>query len=185
MNKEKFDWEKFYKILSENAKKVYSKEEWNNHILVVDKNIRSFCIFEEKYAIRINFYERLSLGIAHDLIEDYEDVGRDCIYDSFEKSGLQKSILTYQDNLDYVFIKTLEILTRQKNEWYFDYIDRILSSGDKKVLIVKLCDLEANIGRATEDGSRLQKYLFAHEKIWHALKEIERKEKIKTILKIG
>lgn len=183
MNKEKFDWKKFYKILSENAKKVYSKEEWNKHILVVDSNIRSFCIFEEKYVIYINFYEILSLGIAHDLIEDYEEKGINCIGDAFHKLNIEVHG-NYGENFAQDFYNEIDILTRKKEEQYFNYIDRILFSNDKKVLIVKLCDLEANISRATEDGSRLQKYFFAHEKIWHALKEIERKERIKNILKI-
>jgi hypothetical protein len=138
-------------------------------------NISNYC--REFNILGDDSLEILSLGIAHDLIEDYGVGGQKFICDSFK--NFNDSVVELMDFLD-----CCKTLTRKAGEQYFDYINRIISSGDSRALIVKLCDLEANISRATEDGSRLQKYLFAHEKIWSALKELERKERINKILKI-
>lgn len=171
MNKEPFSEVGFYGKLCENAMLVYSRQEWDEHIVKVLSNINMYAPIDLML---------LSLGIAHDLVEDYKEKGMKCIDDSFSFFSLSPE--AKYDKVD--FCQRVLLLTRDSNEGYFDYINRIIKSKDESALIVKLCDLEANIARATEDGSRLQKYLFAHEKIWGALKEIECKKRIKNILKI-
>lgn len=55
-------------------------------------------------------------------------------------------------------VEIIEILTRQKDETYFDFIMRI--ADDRQATVVKLCDLEDNMSDL-EECSLKDKYRFA------------------------
>ena len=76
------------------------------------------------------------LGLMHDTIEDKLTMEQ---IDSFTN--------------DYDFIGDLELLTRIKDESYFDYIDRVSTS--KRATIVKLADLQDHLNNAQYIGDSL------------------------------
>jgi hypothetical protein len=172
-----FNWAELYHILKQESRKVYSQDEWDSHISVVFRNAVYILKRRAQY---INGTEiTLSLSIAHDLIEDYKEIGENCINGVFDYllHGSSDTNLARK-----IFLNDLDYLTRRGGEFYFDYIDRIVSSRNRNILIVKLADLEANISRAKEDSSRLQKYVFAYREIFLALSKIELTEELEKMM---
>lgn len=98
-----------------------------------------------------------TVGYLHDILED-----TDCTAQELEeKFGAKVS-------------NTVKLLTRDKNDSYMDYIDKIANSGNYEAMAVKIADLLHNldlsrIGKnhspTSQDVSRNQRYLKALTKL--------------------
>ena len=60
------------------------------------------------------------------------------------------------------------LLARKKDENYFDFIKRIVNSGNRDVIVVKLADLRHNMS-TLEEGSMKDKYRFAYAMLMEVL----------------
>lgn len=75
-----------------------------------------------------NEYEK-TLGLLHDILEDTTMTSDELINLGFPKD----------------LVKRVELLTKNKNENYDEYIKRILKSRDKIAIKVKIYDLKNNL----------------------------------------
>ena len=57
-------------------------------------------------------------------------------------------------------VTAVKLLTRAPGETYFDFIHRVLASGNETAIAVKIADLKDNL-RDHEEGHRKDKYRFA------------------------
>lgn len=108
----------------------------------------------------INNPRRQILALMHDLVEDSPYITIDFLVNG----GLPDDI-----------IDGLILITRQKNETYFDYINRIVESKDIDVLYVKYYDLLDNMNenRIPENvDPKLQKKLKSMRKRYTKAKNI-------------
>lgn len=81
-------------------------------------------------------YSAMCVALLHDVIQDTE---------------IDSVALKYSDVPVHI-IKSVEILTKLKNERYVDYIIRIILSNDKDALLVKRADLLHNLSLSRESG---------------------------------
>lgn len=98
------------------------------------------------------------LGALHDVIEDTEVTLDDL------RGGFAPDI-----------VAGVDLLTRQKEQSYDEYLDRLLAGGDHDVIQVKLFDLADNLIRARiphptlHDHERWAKYRAARKRLQMAL----------------
>lgn len=95
---------------------------------------------------------RKTLAIAHDLFEDAPD-----FYETQVKPYFPQDV-----------IDGLILLSREEDETYFDFIMRIIRSGNMAAMRVKYEDLTDNMSDL-EEGSLKDKYRFARHLIKHML----------------
>ncbi len=121
-----------------------------NHLLKVYANV---LIYDEKI-----------IALLHDVVED-----TDVTFDDLQEFGYPQKILA-----------ALRCLTKNKGEYYPDYIQRIIDSNNIYALDVKLADLKHNIDikRIKEptlnDYERINKrYIPAINKIQNKLEQIK------------
>lgn len=111
-----------------------------------DKGGSNYILHPLRVMISLDTLEEKIVGILHDVIED-----TDVTSELLKEEGFPNFI-----------IESIELLTRRKNESYFDYIDRIKKNSI--VCKVKLADLNDNldlsrIKNPTEkDYKRIKKY---------------------------
>ena len=79
-------------------------------------------------------------GILHDVVED-----TDYTFDDLLAMGFSVEV-----------VDTLRLLTHDKSEPYMDYVKRILESGNKTALAVKINDLNHNLARGKAGGHTKQ-----------------------------
>lgn len=80
--------------------------------------------------------------LLHDVIEDY---------------GIDSNQAKYiKENYSEFIYDTVLCLSRNKNEQYFSYIERV--TKNEYASIVKLCDLLVNIDRSEIGSSRMKRY---------------------------
>ena len=108
-------------------------------------------------------YKEKATALLHDVIEDTK-----ITYDDLKYLGYDSEIILW-----------LSYLTKEKGEYYPDYIDRIISSNNIHVLNIKLSDLSHNMDSTRienptiNDISRLTKrYAPARMKIEAALEKL-------------
>ncbi|MBR3661435.1 MAG: GTP pyrophosphokinase [Bacilli bacterium] len=113
---------------------------------------------------KVSDYDEKIIALLHDVVED-----TNVTFDDLKEFG-------YNDEI----IKSLTYLTKKKGEYYPDYIDRIINSGDIKALNVKLSDLKHNMditrikNPTVNDYERISKrYEPAYIKIKNKIDEIE------------
>ena len=63
------------------------------------------------------------------------------------------------------------LLARKKDETYYDFIKRIVNSGNRDVMYDKLKDLTHNMS-TLEEGSMKDKYRFAFAMLWEAIENL-------------
>ena len=104
------------------------------------------------------------VGLLHDIVEDTDT--------TFE----ELKVVGFNDNV----IEALKLITKQKDENYSDYIDRIINSNNLIALKVKLKDMENNMDLnrlnklPIEDRIRLQnKYSEQYKKLIKKIGEIK------------
>ena len=112
----------------------------------------------------VSSYEEKIIALLHDIVED-----TNITYDDLKEFG-------YDNNI----IDALKILTKNKGEYYPDYIERIINSNNKLALDVKLSDLKHNMditrikNPTVNDYERISKrYEPAYLKIKNKLEEME------------
>ena len=92
------------------------------------------------------------VGFLHDVVED-----TDCTFEDLRKEGLPEEI-----------IDALRLVTNQDGTDYYEYVQRIIDSGNQTAINVKLNDLHHNLARGKAFG--YPELIAKHEK---ALKMIE------------
>ena len=92
------------------------------------------------------------VGFLHDVVED-----TDWTFDDLRKEGLPEEI-----------IDALRLLTHEKGTDYYEYVQRIIDSGNQTAISVKRNDLHHNLARGKAFG--YPELVKKHEK---ALKMIE------------
>ena len=93
------------------------------------------------------------VGFLHDVVED-----TDCTFEDLRKEGLPEEI-----------IDALRLVTNQDGTDYYEYVQRIIDSGNQTAINVKLNDLHHNLARGKAFG--YPELIAKHEK---ALKMIEK-----------
>ena len=136
-----------------------------------DKNDKSgipYIVHLMKVYQGVDDYNEKITALMHDVVEDTE-----VTLDDLKEIGYPSDIL---EMLDY--------LTKRKGEYYPDYIDRIISSGNIHILNIKLSDLRHNMDSnriknpTMNDYERINKrYLPAYNKIQTKLEELLEKNK--------
>lgn len=93
--------------------------------------------------------------------QEFEDLSNICLlHDVIEDCGIEsKEAKFIKDNYSGFIYDTVLCLSRNKNEQYFSYIERV--TKNKYASIVKLCDLLVNIDRSEIGSSRINRYLKA------------------------
>jgi hypothetical protein len=76
-------------------------------------------------------------------------------------------VLKELDTFPEFIITAVKLLTRAPNETYFDFIHRVLASGNQTAIAVKIADLKDNL-RDLDEGHKKDKYRFALELLEHA-----------------
>ena len=99
--------------------------------------------------------EEMITGFLHDVVEDTDY--------TFVK------LLT--EGVDRKIVKTLQLLTHDKNVDYYDYIQRIIDSKNPIAIHVKKADLQHNLERGRAGGHTKQ--VAKHEKAWEMMKDVE------------
>lgn len=100
----------------------------------------------------------MCVGFLHDVVED-----SNYTFDDLRAEGIPEEI-----------VSALELLTRDRNVDYFDYIQKIIDSNNTLALTVKVNDLHHNLTRGKASG--LSKVVAKHTK---ALEMIENSGKLK------
>ncbi len=133
---------------------------YKSHIDQVDKSNQSYLlhcirvvnILQEEFGV--TDLKVLALGLVHDSLEDSLFVTADDVLE-----------LT----MDKEFVDDLKLLTRNKNENYFDYIRRVKSSDRAK--LVKLADIEDHINLKCHINDSLLDRYFKAKSILHGIDE--------------
>ena len=114
----------------------------------------------------VSSYDEKIIALLHDIVED-----TNISFSDLKEFG-------YSDKI----IEPLTYLTKKKGEYYPDYIDRIINSGNIHALNVKLADLKHNMditrikNPSINDYERISKrYEPAYIKIKNKIDEIEEK----------
>jgi len=81
-------------------------------------------------------------------------------HDLFEDTPVTETNLK-EWGVDEEVIKIVNILTRKKEERYFDYIRRIKDSKNVRAIYIKIADLEDNLRPSPEGESLRQRYFKA------------------------
>lgn len=129
-----------------------------------DKSEMPYIIHLMKVYVGVFDYQEKILALMHDILEDTSVTVKD-----LEEFGYNTDILNM-----------LLYLTKQKGEYYPDYIDRLISSNNIHVLNVKASDLRHNMditrikNPTINDYERVNKrYLPAYNKIQSKIEELK------------
>ena len=129
-----------------------------------DKGGMPYVIHLLKVYSGVSDYLEKVCALLHDVVED-----TDVSYDDLIDIGYNKEV-----------IDILRILTKLKGEDYKDYITRIIDSGNKNAMNIKLADLRHNMDPSrinnptTNDYERISKrYEPAYQRILNKLSEME------------
>jgi (p)ppGpp synthase/HD superfamily hydrolase len=87
-----------------------------------------------------------AVAYLHDVLEDCDD------------PALLEELYRFPEPI----VLAVKLLTRTPGETYFDFIHRILASGNQTAIAVKIADLKDNL-RDLEEGHQKDKYRFALE----------------------
>jgi len=123
-----------------------------------------------KVYLNVSDYREKIVALLHDIIED-----SDISYSDLREFG-------YDENI----IEMLTYLTKNKGEYYPDYINRIISSNNISVLNIKLADLKHNMditrikNPTINDYERISKrYEPAYIKIKNKLDELMEEKNVR------
>jgi len=122
-----------------------------------DKGGESYILHPLRVMMKLNDEKQRIVAVLHDVIEDTDIT----------------SLYLLKQGLDHELVNHILTLSRNKDENYDEYINRI--SKDEFAIRVKLADLEDNIDMSRiknptgKDYDRLAKYGKAREKLMNAL----------------
>jgi len=127
----------------------------------LDKGGEPYILHPLRVMMKLKDNKQRIVAVLHDVIEDTKVTDIDLIF----------------QGLDIDLINVILTLTRNKNESYDEYINRI--SNDEFAIQVKLADLEDNMDISRiknpigKDYERVVKYGKAREKLMNALIDME------------
>ena len=110
------------------------------------KNGEPYFNHPERVAQQLRDNTAQAVAYLHDVLEDCHD----------------PVILGELNQFPRTIVDAVKLLTSAKDETYFDFIHRILASGNKTAIVVKIADLKDNL-RDLEEGHQKDKYRFALE----------------------
>ena len=120
-----------------------------------------------KVYLSVTKYSDKIVALLHDIIEDTD--------------------ITYEDLLNFGYpndyIETLKILTKNKGEYYPDYIERIIKSENVQALSIKLADLKHNMDISRIEKPTINDYVRINERYLPAYSKIS--EKLEELMKKG
>ena len=129
----------------------------------LDKSGIPYIVHLMKVYEGVSDYQEKIVALMHDILED-----TDITYDDLKEFGYDEELLLI-----------LKYLTKEKGEYYPDYIDRLISSNNIHVLNIKLSDLKHNMditrikNPTANDYLRIeQRYMPAYNKILDKLNEL-------------
>ncbi|MCG3147231.1 MAG: hypothetical protein PCFJNLEI_00669 [Verrucomicrobiae bacterium] len=98
----------------------------------------------ERVALSLSDSTARAVGYLHDVLEDCND----------------PALLDELNRFPEPIVTACKLLTRPSGETYFNFIHRVLASGNQTAIAVKIADLKDNL-RDLEEGHKKDKYLFA------------------------
>ena len=110
------------------------------------KNGELYCNHVERVALTLSDPPARTVAYLHDVLEDCKD----------------PMLLDELNRFPEPIVTAVKLLTRASDETYFDFIHRVLASGNQTAIAVKIADLKDNL-RDLENGHKKDKYLFALE----------------------
>lgn len=133
-------------LIEEKFKSIKRKDgsPYVNHLYAVEKNVMEL-VEKYKNMFHIDPYEHeyiQLIALGHDLLED-----TDTTFDYLA------------ENFDMDVAIEIDLLTRQPNQNYFDYVKSLIGAGWIVPMLVKLADLQHNMSDLPE-GSLKDKYRF-------------------------
>lgn len=99
--------------------------------------------------------EEMIAGFLHDVVEDTRET-----FAGLLMKGVDRSI-----------VEALKLLTHEEGTDYYDYVQRIIDSGNTIAIHVKQADLQHNLERGRANGHL--KHVAKHEKAWNMIKDIK------------
>lgn len=128
----------------------------------LDRNGLPYAFHPIRVAEKQSTIERKIIALLHDTIEDHNE----------ETNGEVASEVSRF--FPYEIVQSVLVLTKHKLESYENYIERLLASGDRDAMHVKLSDIEDNtrIERMDEIITKEKKiaaYLSSYKRICNAL----------------
>lgn len=99
--------------------------------------------------------EEMIAGFLHDVVEDTRET-----FTGLLMKGVDRPI-----------VEALKLLTHEKGIDYYDYVQRIIDSGNPIAIHVKQADLQHNLERGRAGGHL--KLVAKHEKAWNMIKDIK------------
>ena len=100
-------------------------------------------------------HEEMIAGFLHDVVED--------THETF--AGL------LMKGVDRTIVEALKLLTHEEGTDYYNYVQRIIDSGNPIAIHVKQADLQHNLERGRANGHLKQ--VTKHEKAWDMIKNIK------------
>ena len=94
-------------------------------------------------------------ALLHDVVEDTRET-----FTGLLMKGVDRPI-----------VEALKLLTHEKSTDYYNYIQRIIDSGNPIAIHVKQADLQHNLERGRAGGHL--KLVIKHEKAWNMIKDIK------------
>ena len=110
------------------------------------KNGEPYFNHTERVALTLGDSTARAAAYLHDVIEDCKD------------TGLLEELHRFPEPI----VAAVKLLTRAPGETYFEFIHRVLASGNPTAITVKIADLKDNL-RDLEEGHQKDKYRFALE----------------------
>lgn len=120
----------------------------------------------------INHCERVAKVVAAQSNYSYIDTAAAWLHDVLEDTIVTENMLREVFGNEITDIVVL--LTRTKNQTYYQFITSLVESKNVSAMSIKLIDLKDNMSDSKE-GSRLDKYRFAYMMILDSMQKVENK----------